>query len=196
MKENEMVFPEFNSNDDKLADPIWVGKFNGEESKKFCESVIKANKEHPDQPILVYINSYGGEVDALAAMMSVMDSVPNQFITVCVGTGMSCGACLLAHGDIRFITPHSRVMIHEVSGFAMGNIADVKNDAKELDRLNQYFMNLLARDCGKRSGKDLNFTNERREIYMTAQEALEFGIVDKIGTPELHKSSYFKIKVI
>jgi len=176
-----------------VSDVIWVNVFDEANAKTFCENVLKASAKDKHQPVIVYIDSYGGAVDALAAMISVLDSIPNQVITACTGKAMSCGAILLSHGDLRLVAPHGRVMIHEVSSAAWGNINDVKTDANESMRLNKYYMDLLAKNCGLDNAKQLPFTNERRDVYMSAQEALKFGIVDKIGTPRVEKVIRFDV---
>lgn len=175
------------------SDVIWVNEFTEGAAKKFCEEMLKASQKDSHQPLVVYIDSYGGAVDALAAMIAVIDTVPNQVITACTGKAMSCGAILLSHGDYRLVSPHGRVMIHEVSSVTWGNVNDIKTDTKETDRLNKYFMDLLARNCGLKSAKDLPFSNERRDWYLNATESVKFGIVDEIGTPRVEKIVRFDV---
>lgn len=177
-----------------IEDRIWVHGFNEENAQKFNDRVLKTAEKDPYEPIVVYINSYGGAVDCLASMVSVLDSVPNPVITIATGTAMSCGAMLLSHGDVRCVGPHARVMIHEVSAAAWGNVNDMKTDTHEVDRLNQYFMGLLARNCGK-SLKQLKsqFTNERREIYLTPEACVKFGIADHVGIPAVEKHASFEL---
>lgn len=122
------------------SDEIWVIKFDEESAQEFREQVIRASRNDPTQPIVVYIDSYGGLVDSLAKMIETMDEMPNPFITVCMGKAMSCGAVLLSHGDIRWCGKHSRVMVHEVSSGTQGDVNDMKADAQEADRLNKWFM--------------------------------------------------------
>ncbi len=89
------------------TDEIWVIEFTAESAQEFREKLLEQSKDNPNRPIIVYIDSYGGQVDALAKMISTMDEIPNPIITACVGKAMSCGAILLSHGDIRFCDPHS-----------------------------------------------------------------------------------------
>lgn len=172
---------------------IWVNAFNEESAKKFTEGVYKAAETNSKKPIIVNIDSYGGYVDALATMLGVMDSVPNPVITVCHGKAMSCGAILLSHGDKRFVTPHGRVMIHEVSSGTSGNVQDIKVDVAETDRLNTYMMTLLAKNCGKTFKQLQALFAKKRDIYMTPEEAVKFKIADKIGIPEVKLTTTYLV---
>src|SRR5690606_10612626 len=141
----------------------------------------------PEEPIVVYIDSYGGYVDSLASMVETLDSVNNKVITVCVGKAMSCGAILLSCGDERYVAPSSRVMVHEVSAGAWGNVNDIEVSVEETKRLNSFWMSRLAENCGMKLADLKRLFGEKRDIYMTAKEALKFGIADKIGAPRLYK---------
>lgn len=181
--------------DDKAGGNIWVNIFNEEKAKEFNDAVLKFSKENPRKPIVINIDSYGGYVDSLASMITVLDSIPNKKVMVATGKAMSCGAILLSHGDYRFVAPHARVMVHEVSGVAWGNVNDLKTCAKESDRINEHFMQLLAQNCGI-SYKDLRklFSNERRDIYLDANQSVKFGIADKVGVPTIKKISKYEIR--
>lgn len=175
-------------------DGIWVTEFTEASAKSFVESVRKIADKDEETPIVVYIDSYGGYVDACTTMLAILDAIPNKIITSCLGKAMSCGAQLLAHGDLRFASPHSRIMIHELSVSARGNINEVKNDAEENIRLNKYWNKILAENCGYTFKEFMAlFTNERREIYLTAEKAKAFGIVDKIGFPKLEEHTTYKL---
>ena len=173
---------------------IWVTKFDEEHAQKFRVAVQAATKGDPTRPIIVYIDSYGGYVDALAKMIETLDEIPNPVVTACMGKAMSCGAMLLSHGDVRFLGRHSRVMVHEVSSGTIGNVQDMKDDVKETVRLNEHFMGLLARNCGFKSYAELRSVikeQDGRERYLFGEEALKFGIVDAIGLPKVSgKISY------
>ena len=170
-------------------DEIWIHKFDEESAQKFREHAIRAVREAPssNHPIVIYVDSYGGYVDSLATMIETMDEIPNPLYTVCLGKAMSCGAILLSHGDQRFCGQHSRVMVHEVSGCTGGNVNDICNDSKEIQRLNRYFMGILAKNCNIKGGynalRQKVKEHEGREWWMDAAEAKKFGIIDHIGTP-------------
>ena len=184
---------------DELNDfnEIWVTKFDEEAAQKFRLKVLKRAEMDPRAPIVVYIDSYGGFVDSLAKMIETLDEVPNPIVTVCMGKAMSCGAILLSHGDIRYCGKHSRIMIHEVSHGARGDVHDCHNDAQEGIRLNRYFLGLMAKNCGIKGGYDglRRIIKERdgREIWMDAKTSLAFGIVDKIGLPVVNSIALYEI---
>jgi ATP-dependent Clp protease protease subunit len=182
------------------APEIWVIKFDPEHAQKFREQMLVASKEDEHKPIVIYIDSYGGYVDSLAKMLETMDEVPNPKITVCMGTAMSCGAILLSHGDIRFCGQHSRIMLHEVSSGAWGKTQDVKADAHETNRLNEWALGLLAKNCDIKGGykglRQIFKDRDNTDLYLDAKEALDFGIVDAIGTPKLNTTTGFEISAI
>lgn len=175
---------------------IWVTKFDEEHAQKFRQAVMDIAKNDPSRPIVIYIDSYGGYVDALAKMIETMDEVPNPIVTACMGKAMSCGAILLSHGDVRFLGRHSRVMVHEVSSGTVGNVHDLKEDVKETVRLNEHFMGLLARNCGFKNYEELRSVikeQDGRDRYLTGQEAIQFGIVDAIGLPKIQGKMMFEV---
>jgi ATP-dependent Clp protease protease subunit len=167
---------------------IWVTNFDEEHASKFRIMMMNRYKKDPTAPIIIYIDSYGGCVDALAKMMDTMDELPNPKITVCMGKAMSCGAILLSYGDYRYCAKHSRIMIHEASSLAMGDVHDAYADTLESKRLNEYFMDVLAKRCSIKSGYEglraIIKARDGRDIYLNAKEAIKFGIVDKIGVPQ------------
>jgi len=174
--------------DDNKTGEIWVNKFDEESAKEFRDAMIYSSKMDPSRPIVVYIDSYGGMVDALAKMIETMDEVPNPIVTVCMGKAMSCGAILLSHGDVRFCGKHSRIMIHEVSSGSHGDVHDMHADVQEVKRLNEHFMGLLAKNCGYKGYQELRKLikeQDGRDRYMDAPNALQFGIVDAVGLPKL-----------
>jgi ATP-dependent Clp endopeptidase proteolytic subunit ClpP len=178
---------------------IWVTEFTIEAALEFREDVLEASKGDPTRPITVYINSYGGAVDALASMVETMDEIPNPIITVAHGTAMSCGAILLSHGDIRFCGVHARIMVHEVSSATHGDVHDMAADAQETKRLNKYFIGLLAKNCGIKGGyeslRKRIKNQDGRDHYMDAATALKFGIVDCVGMPKLNRMKLFQVEV-
>lgn len=175
---------------------IWVTKFDEEHAQKFREQVMAVAKTDPARPVVIYIDSYGGYVDALAKMIETLDEIPNPIVTACMGKAMSCGAMLLSHGDVRFLGKHSRVMVHEVSSGTIGNVQDMKDDVKETVRLNEYFMGLLAKNCGFKNYDELRSVlkeQDGRERYLFGQDALAFGIVDALGTPKISGRMMYEV---
>ena len=180
---------------------IWVTEFTTEAALDFRKEILEACNGDPMRPVIVYINSYGGAVDALASMVETVEEVPNPIITVAHGVAMSCGAVLLSCGDVRFCGRHSRVMVHEASGGVQpGDVHDMHADAVEVKRLNRWFMGLLAKNCGIPGGyeaiRKMIKGQDGREKYMDATEAVKFGIVDLVGMPKLSRMKLYQVDVV
>jgi len=183
--------------DDKNGDII-VNKFTEESSKNFREKLLKRSFLDPNLPIIIYIDSYGGSVDALNSMLATMRQLPNPMVTVCVGKAMSCGAILLAAGDHRFCDSGSRILIHEVSGGSIESVNEMENDVKEARRLNNQMMNFLAKRCGKtyKDIKQIMHNQDSRNIILTAKQSLDFGIIDYIGMPIIKPIIMYSIETM
>ncbi|KAH4893614.1 ATP-dependent Clp protease proteolytic subunit [Parastagonospora nodorum] len=138
--------------------------------------------ENPEKPISMYINSPGGSVSAGLAIYDTMNYIRSPVSTTCMGMAASMGSLLLAGGEPgqRYILPHARVMIHQPSGGYRGKASDIADHAKEIlrirDRLNRIYQNHLTKE---RTLEEIEKYMER-DYYMDAEEAVEFGIVDKI----------------
>lgn len=176
---------------------INVTDFTEESAAKFREQLLAKSERNPNEPLVIYIDSYGGYVDALAKMIETMEEVPNPLITCVIGKAMSCGAILLAHGDIRYVGRHSRVMIHEVSAGTHGDVHEMKNDVAETERLNQYWLGQLAKKCkiegGYTSLRKMIKERDGRDIYLSAEDAVKFGVADIVGTPTVKTYTSFEI---
>lgn len=178
---------------------IWVYEFNNEAAYEFREQISERVTDNIKKPIIVYIDSYGGYIDSLMAMIETMDEAHaygGKVITACMGKAMSCGAVLLSHGMKRFCGPHSRVMIHEVSSSSHGNINEVKTSVEESDRLNKRLGTLLAKNCGMKNYeqiKKIYQSKDKRDIYFTPEEALKFKLIDHIGYPQIIPSTSWNI---
>jgi ATP-dependent Clp protease protease subunit len=190
---SDVEHAEHNGSDD--SDIIWVTDFTEEAAREFADKLFKASVQDPKKPLIVYIDSYGGLITALLAMIAAIDAVPNQVVTVCMGKASSAGAVLLSHGDIRYVSKLGRVMVHEALGGAIGQIHDAKIDIMELEHQNDSLMGLLADNCSMSKEQLLGrFTNKQRDIHMSAGEALAFGIADKIGVPKVKKLVRYEIE--
>lgn len=140
-------------------------------------------KEDPDKDIDFYIHSPGGVVSAGLAIYDTMKMIKPDVATICVGQAASMGAVLLAGGakGKRFALENSRVMIHQVSGGAQGQLADMKIAIQEADRYMHILTDILAEASGKDAeqvGKDMD-----RDRWMSAAEAVEYGLVDNVLKP-------------
>lgn len=167
--------------------PIWVTDFDTQKSVEFCNAIFKASEKDPNKPIVVYINSGGGEAAALIAMLSAMDSVPNKIITVAMGYAMSAGCILLAHGHVRFASPNARIMVHKIQAGAFGGLDDILNETEELVRFNHDILTIFAKDVKKSVAEVEKSLELKRELYLAANQAKEYGIVDVVGVPKVEQ---------
>lgn len=177
---------------------IVVTKFDDDAAIKFREKILRQSEQNPHLPIVIYISSYGGYLDSLASMVETIEEVPNPIVTVCLGHAMSCGAILFSFGDFRFIGRHSRIMIHEVSGGAIGDTHDVYADAEHLKEMNQYWIGQMAKNCGFDGYSDFRShlkDRDGRNIWLTAQQAVKFGIADFVGMPHAQEVCSFEIRI-
>ena len=136
--------------------------------------------DNPDKDIHLYINSPGGSVSAGLSIYDTMQFIQPEVSTMCVGHAASMGAILLAGGTPgkRFVLPHSRIMIHQPSGGAQGQATDIEIQANEIVRIRKNLNDLLAHH----SGQDVEIIarDTERDNFMNAQQALEYGLVDKV----------------
>lgn len=138
--------------------------------------------EDPGKDISFYINSPGGSVTAGMAIYDTMQFVKCDVSTICLGMAASMGAFLLAGGakGKRMILPHAKVMIHQPSGGAQGQATDIRIVAEEIDKTKEMLNRLLAQNTGKAYEEVCRDTE--RDYYMTAEEAVSYGLVDKVIT--------------
>jgi len=138
--------------------------------------------EDPEKPIHMYINSPGGDVSAGLAIYDTMHYIKAPVATLCAGRAMSMGAVLLAGGaeGMRSALPHSSILIHQPLGGAQGQASDIEIVAKEILRLKKVLMDILAKHTGQTCEKVVKDSD--RDYYMTAETALEYGIIDRIVT--------------
>lgn len=139
--------------------------------------------ENPDKDIQLYINSPGGLVTAGLAIYDTMQYVKCDVATICIGQAASMAAVLLAAGTKgkRFALPNSRIMIHQPLGGAEGTAKDVEILTKELLRIKHLINEILSKHTGQPIEKIERDTD--RDFFMSAQEAQEYGIIDRVIMP-------------
>ena len=140
--------------------------------------------EDPDKDINIYINSPGGAITSGLAIYDTMIYVKPDCATMCMGQAASMGAILLAAGakSKRFILPHSRVMIHQPMGGVQGQATDIEIQTKEILELRKQLNKILSVATGQKLSKIEKDTD--RNFFMGAEEAVKYGLVDKI----MHRS--------
>ena len=138
--------------------------------------------EDPDKDIQIYINSPGGSVTAGLAIYDTMQFVKNDIVTYCIGQAASMGALLMTAGTKgkRYSLPNSRIMIHQPSGGARGQATEIEIAYKEIQRMKDMLNEILAKHSGQKLAKVAKDVD--RDYFMSAQEALEYGLIDKVMT--------------
>jgi len=159
--------------------------FLGDEVNDHTASLVVAqllflDAEDPDKDINLYINSPGGVITAGMAIYDTMNHVKSDVSTICVGMAASMGAFLLCGGakGKRFALPNAEIMIHQPSGGARGQATDIQIQAERIIKTKQKLNEIIA----KNTGQDIETVarDSERDNFMSAQEALEYGLIDKV----------------
>jgi ATP-dependent Clp protease protease subunit len=156
------------------------GEVNDAVAATVVAQLLFLEADDPSKDIYLYINSPGGVVTAGLSMFDTMNYIKPDVCTICIGQAASMGAFLLAAGakGKRYSLPNSRIMIHQPSGGAQGQSTDIQIQAAEIQRLkdslNQHLANATGQDVKKIE------EDTERDNFMSAVEAMEYGLVDKV----------------
>jgi ATP-dependent Clp protease protease subunit len=157
-----------------------VGPVNDQTANLVVAQLLFLESENPDKDISLYINSPGGSVSAGLSIYDTMQFIKPDVSTLCMGMAASMGAFLLAAGakGKRFALPNSRIMIHQPSGGAQGQASDIEIQAREILKLRESLNRILA----ERTGQSLEKirTDSERDYFMSADEAMAYGLVDTV----------------
>lgn len=162
---------------------VFLGsEVNDQVANLIIAQLLFLEAEDPDKDIHFYINSPGGSATAALAMYDTMQYIKPDVSTICMGQAASAGALLLSAGapGKRYALPYSRIMIHQPAGGASGKATDAEIMIKELLRIREIQNEILAKHTGKpieQVAKDVE-----RDFFMSAKEAMEYGLIDKIIT--------------
>lgn len=142
--------------------------------------LLYLESQDPDKDIQLYINSPGGSVTAGMAIYDTMQYIKPDVSTICIGMAASMGAFLLSSGakGKRFTLPNAEIMIHQPSAGTSGQITDMSIHLKRLELVKQRMTRILSENTGKDYDTVLNACE--RDNFMTADEALNFGLIDKV----------------
>ena len=142
--------------------------------------LLHLESEDPDRDISIYINSPGGSFTALTAIYDTMQFVKPEIQTICMGQAASAAAVLLAAGTKgkRLALEHARVLIHQPSGGGEGQSSDIEIQAREIMRMRDLLEKMLASHTGRDA--DLIRKDIERDKILTAQEAVEYGLIDEV----------------
>ncbi len=145
-----------------------------------CAQLLFLESQDAEKEINLYINSPGGSVTAGLAIYDTMRYITCPVTTVCIGQAASMGAFLLSGGTkgMRFALPNSQIMIHQPSAGYSGQVTDIDIHARQSLRLKKRLNEMLAEHTGQNLRKIVQATE--RDNFMTAEEALNFGLIDKI----------------
>ncbi len=158
------------------------GEIHDLNANELVMKLLYLQSENRRKDINFYINSPGGSVSATLAIYDTMQILSCSVATYCVGLAASGGAVLLAGGakGKRFVLPHAKVMIHQPYGQVGGQVSDIEIQADEILKTRDVLNGILANHCGQPVERIADDTN--RDFYMTAQQAVEYGIVDEVLT--------------
>jgi ATP-dependent Clp protease protease subunit len=159
--------------------------FLGTQVDDYTANVIQAqllylDSADPGKEISLYINSPGGSVYAGLGIYDTMQFIQSDVSTICTGMAASMAAVLLVAGekDKRFALKHSRVMIHQPMGGIQGQASDIEITSREIIKLKQELYNIISEHSGQ--PYDKVYADSDRDYWMTSQEALEYGMIDKV----------------
>jgi ATP-dependent Clp protease protease subunit len=157
-----------------------TGEINDTVASSVVAQLLFLESEDPDKDIYLYINSPGGVVTAGMAIYDTMQYIKPDVSTICVGQAASMGSLLLTAGakGKRFALPNARIMIHQPLGGARGQSTDIQIQAQEMQRTRDMINKVLADHTGQDLDK-IN-TDTERDNFMSAEEAVVYGLVDKV----------------
>tara|TARA_Y100001936_G_scaffold199496_1_gene200911 strand:- start:628 stop:1239 length:612 start_codon:yes stop_codon:yes gene_type:complete len=145
-----------------------------------CAQILFLESENPKKEISFYINSPGGIVWSGLAIYDTMQYVSSKIMTICIGQAASAGSLLLTAGekDMRFSLPNSRIMVHQPSGGYQGQVTDIEIQTNEIKKTKVKLNEIYSKHTGKNI-KEISTIMER-DKYFSADEAIKFGLIDKI----------------
>ena len=157
-----------------------TGEVNDEVSSLVCAQLLFLESENPKKDISLYINSPGGVITSGMAMYDTMKYISCDVATICIGQACSMGSFLLAGGTKgkRFSLPNSQIMIHQPSGGAQGQATEINIAAEHILKTRKKLNEILAANTGK--PLETIERDTERDNYMTAEEALKYGLIDGI----------------
>ncbi|MFC4347708.1 ATP-dependent Clp endopeptidase proteolytic subunit ClpP [Kordiimonas lipolytica] len=159
-----------------------TGEVNDQISSLIVAQLLFLEAENPKKDISFYINSPGGIVTSGLAMYDTMQYIKPKVATICIGQACSMGSLLLAAGEpgMRYALPNARIMIHQPSGGARGQAADIEIQAREILKLRERLNNIYVKHTGQKLDKIEAAMD--RDNFMDANEAKKFGLIDHVYT--------------
>ncbi len=160
---------------------IFLGtEIDDEVANSIVAQLLLLDSENSEKDIMLYINSPGGVITAGMAIYDTMKLIKSDVSTICLGEAASMGAFLLSAGTKgkRMALPSARIMIHQPLGGAQGQATDIELEAKEILRMKDMLIGIMAEN----SGQPIEKVKEdcERDHYLSAKEAMEYGLIDKV----------------
>ena len=145
-----------------------------------CAQILFLESENPKKEISFYINSPGGIVWSGLAIYDTMQYVSSKIMTICIGQAASAGSLLLMAGekDMRFSLPNSRIMVHQPSGGYQGQVTDIEIQTNEIRKTKERLNHIYSKHTGKKLSEVSSIME--RDKYFSPEEAIKFGLIDKI----------------
>jgi ATP-dependent Clp protease protease subunit len=165
---------------------IFLGRpIDSEVANLIVAQLIHLESEDAEKDVSIYINSPGGEMSSMMAMYDTMQHIKPEVSTICIGMAASAAAVILAAGERgkRYVLPHARVLIHQphLTGGLEGQASDIEIHAREIVRQKEEMNHILASHTGQDFEKVAQDTD--RDRWLTADQAVEYGLVDSIMAP-------------
>jgi ATP-dependent Clp protease, protease subunit len=159
--------------------------------------LLRQAARYPKLPIILYVNSYGGNLDALTVLIDTIEELKekHKVITVCVGKAMSAGAVILASGTERYVAKSSRVMIHQAAMGMSGTSSEISVGAAELERQNIWMIQTLKKYSKKHSKMIQALLDSNVDINLSPKDAIQLGLADKIGIPRIELIQEYRVVV-
>ena len=176
---------------------MYLSEFTSESARDMLNAFTAFNSDDSVKSILLYIDSFGGEISSLGTIAELMTSSKKPVYTACVGKAFSAGAMLFALGAKRWIAPHATLMFHKLRYFLCteADVDDVKYMAKEIDKLNdKWFKRVVSRS--KMTYKEINQKIKEgngNNWFLTPEEAIKYGFADIIGLPIVRETRQWRI---
>ena len=157
-----------------------TGPIDDNVASLICAQLLFLESENPKKEISFYINSPGGIVWSGLAIYDTMQYISSKIMPICVGQAASAGSLLLTAGSkgMRFSLPNSRIMVHQPSGGYQGQVTDIEIHTNEIKKTKQRLNEIYAKHSGKKI-KEIESVMER-DKYFSPEEAIQFGLIDKV----------------
>ena len=161
------------------------GEINDDTADLIVAQLLFLEAENPEKDAFIYINSPGGVVTAGLAIFDTMRYLKTPVSTICIGQAASMGAILLTAGakGKRYALPSSRIMIHQPLGGAQGQATDIEIQTKEILRLKLYLNEILVEQTGQ--SMEVIKRDTDRDFFLSAQEAVDYGLIDEVLTSKV-----------